>query len=76
MPRKNRWRELIADLRKHGRNACPFHMTFVECGLTVEGKREVEAKLKEMFDRWWESWIVPLIDEIEKKTVKKGKEAR
>lgn len=63
--------ELVARFRELRRTSLPHGMTFVPCKLNEQERRDVEKELDKSFKFWWDSWIAPLIDEIEKDFTKK-----
>lgn len=61
--------ELIRELRQN-RNSAAFmglECAKVSATLTHKERQEIEQYVKESFFIWWDSWIAPKINEIEKK---------
>lgn len=49
---------------KHHRGTCALHyMTFEP--IPEECKPEMEKHQRERFESWWDSWILPKLEEIE-----------
>lgn len=64
---------IVRRMREHVKNAVPYHCTFIH-DIPSEVKESVEAQLKEAFERWARSWILPELDALEEKlTPKKAK---
>jgi len=63
---KNRSRKaIIAEIREKG-DRCGLHnMTFAP--VPEDFKKALEDDQKQRFDSWWDSWIEPLLVELEKK---------
>lgn len=66
-------KELIAELRRHRESARPFSVWDLSTGLSAEKAKRVETILQEKFHLWWDSWIGPLVDEIEGRLVGRRK---
>lgn len=45
----------------------PHGMTFIDCPLSERERIAVEKQLDEKFSLWWDTWIKPLIDDVEAK---------
>lgn len=63
---------LVRELRDHGRNCGLHHMGGAPIPLKYHF--QMSKHIKEGFDRWWDSWMKPTLDEIDQKVKKKGKQ--
>jgi len=60
---------LIRELRRM-RDTAAFHSLatfYTEPRLTTQQRTTIENHIQEHFHNWWDSWMAPKIDEIEKK---------
>jgi len=66
-------KKLIADLKQSITYAVPYSLTFAphRDRLTVEQRLELEQYLKENFQLWANSWVLPAIRTIEESWVKR-----
>lgn len=64
--RKNGIGTIIDEIRAKKRNCSVCSMTFAPLP-NAEARKVMEAYMQEHFDLWWDSWVAPLLDEIEKK---------
>ena len=63
---KGRGRKTIIRELKENRDTCGvFSLTFAP--LPEEYKENLEAHLKKRFHLWWNTWVAPLLEELEKK---------
>lgn len=65
---KRRKADIIRELRGHLDTAAFHDLTFFykdDFALTGVQRRAVEAYVRKAFVLWWNSWIIPLIDDAE-----------
>lgn len=64
--------EIIKELRGFLERGKPYDMGLLLCAPALP-REEVEARMKEKFELWRDSWITPLVNEIERRLVKRKK---
>lgn len=62
--------ELVAELRDAIKRASPYTL-WPDADLEPEERVAFEGRLKEQFERWRDSWIAPLVDEIERRLARR-----
>lgn len=63
---------IVKDLKDRRDSCGVFDLTFSPTGkLTPKERKRLEADLKKRFHIWWDSWVEPLVDEVEHRLVKK-----
>ena len=71
---RNSLRVLVAELRKKIENAGIHHATFLDhdagVQLSAEDAKKIEVALQKRKKIWYDSWIAPLLKEIEEKDPK------
>ena len=66
MKRGRGLKAIVADLKEKRDSCGVYGATFID-GIPEMNKRKVEEQYQKGFFQWWDTWVSPLINEIEDK---------
>lgn len=73
-PRKRKLADAVRDIRGHRTQAAFHHLQYIpNLRLEPDQRILIEDEIKANFERWWSSWIDPLLDELEGRLDRKKK---